>query len=173
MVKTIIFSITFPLLVTCVSYCQSRNDVVFGKVSKEEVIAGIHFLDKSNKTNVIRIDNVNEGPAFLIVISEEKVIRLDDFRTPDTIRVNHRLMTKIISYVVKNDSKIKERPKGIGTYRIVYRNKKDIGLYYVRGDGQSLKYFSNLSSLISATSDNNKHLTDQIKNIMRWSVKAE
>jgi hypothetical protein len=78
-----------------------------------------------------------------------------------------------MSFICKNDSKITERPKGVGTYRIVYRHKNSINLYFVKGEGQSHEYFERLSSQIPPKSAENKHLLDMLKNIMEWTVKRK
>src|ERR1041385_1239338 len=129
MVKTFILQVSLVLLI-CTCFGQSKKDLVFGKFSKEEIIQAIQFSDSCNQCDVIRIDNVNEGPAFLIILSEKKVIYLDDFRIPDSNQLDRRTMARVMSFICKNDSKITERPKGVGTYRIVYRHKNSINLYF-------------------------------------------
>jgi hypothetical protein len=166
-VKLFYLSITLFAGFINVCICQTTNDLVFGKVSNEDVIESIQFVDSLSRTSdVFRIDNVNSGEPFLIIVSTAKVKSVVDFREPDTLKVDQKTMNFLEAYIKENDTRITKRPQGYGTYRIVFRFNNRIGGYFIRGGGESYYYFLNWKNLISPNSEANKTLIRRISEIV-------
>ena len=152
----LIVFLTICSAISCLG--QQEKDLVFGDVTKNEIIESIEFADSTcNKCDVVRIDNVHAGWAWLIIISENRILKINDFRNPDVFEMDKRTISLILDYIKKNNTGLLERPKDFGTYRIVYRINNAIDMYFV-GRDKSVQYFENFQKVIPITSEVNEKL---------------
>lgn len=161
-----IISLAF-LAIGSKSFAQGK-DLVFGDVTKEEIISSIQFADSScYNCSAVRIDNAGSGEPILIVLSDMRVSRVNDFRRATAIQLSQVEMKSALAFLERHNSGITQYPGGYGTFRVALKIGRRLIVYYVQGGGNSYEFFLELSKTISGKSEAERALTNSIETILK------